>query len=82
MATGAKKYDAVVKLDGTNFKLWKFQLTLTLKAHKLFSVVDGSTPRPAAAADQDEWDTKDVEAQAIIASTLNAVQMNHVYDCT
>ena len=82
MASSSKKLDYIVKLDGSNFKLWKFQLTLVLKAHKLWNVVSGVETRPAADADkQDAWDLKDVEAQSIIASSVNAVQMNHIYDC-
>ena len=83
MASSFKsKVDYIVKLDGSNFKLWKFQLTLVLKAQKLWDVVSGIAARPAADADkQAAWDLQDVEAQSIIASAVNSVQMNHIYDC-
>lgn len=36
-----------IRLDSSNFVLWKFQLTSILKAHKLFGFVDGSLPAPS-----------------------------------
>ena len=52
-----------------------------MKAAEVWDVVSGTTPRPAAAADQPAWDKKDVEAQAILVPTLDKHQTNHVYSC-
>jgi len=35
----------VVKFDGTNFPLWKFQICLTL-THDLMGIVDGNSKPP------------------------------------
>ncbi|XP_022150845.1 uncharacterized protein LOC111018892 [Momordica charantia] len=36
-----------IRLDSTDFILWKFQLTAILKAHKLFGFIDGSVSAPS-----------------------------------
>lgn len=73
-----------VKLDHTNYMLWKFQITSTLKAYKLLDVVDGSYPCPemyikdtngAATSvvnpDFIQWDTKDQALISMISATLS-----------
>jgi len=64
-----------VKLNESNFKRWKFQIKPVLEAPELWGVVSGNTPRPTTgttlAANQAEWDKKDVEARAIIGPTLS-----------
>lgn len=36
-----------IRLESSNYVLWKFQLTAILKAHKLFGFLDGSNPKLA-----------------------------------
>ena len=81
-----KKVDVthVVKLDDTNYPRWKFQVTLVLKAAEVWEVVSRATVRPAATNPDavKAWEKKDVEAQAIMATTINKHQTNHIYNCT
>jgi hypothetical protein len=71
-----------VKLDQTNYMLWKFQITSTLKAYKLLDVVDGSYPcpemynrdtngNPILNSDFIQWDTKDQALISMICATLS-----------
>ena len=71
-----------VKLDQTNYMLWKFQITSTLKAYKLLNVVDGSYPcpemynrdtngNPILNSDFIQWDTKDQALISMICATLS-----------
>ena len=74
--------DTIEKLDGSNYSRWKLQISLLLKAAKVWKIVDGSEAKPAADADKiAEWEQKDIEAQAIIVSSLDATQINHVFNC-
>ena len=73
-----------VKLDQTNYMLWKFQITSTLKAYKLLDVVDGSYPCPemyirdtnsgttsVVNPDFIQWDTKDQALISMMSATLS-----------
>src|SRR6185503_2824730 len=80
----APKFDALrlLKLNDGNYPQWKMQITLSLKAAKYWKHVNGDTPRPTAeGAAQTTWDDTDIEAQALIASTLDEIQTHHVYNC-
>jgi len=37
----------LVKLDGSNYERWRLQISLVLKAAKLWQIASGETPRPA-----------------------------------
>ena len=78
----AKNQISIDKLDGSNYNKWKFQLTLLLQSNELWDVVSGDSLKPTTDdALKKAWMKKDVEARSIIASTLDSVQINHVYDC-
>ncbi|CAG7731317.1 unnamed protein product, partial [Allacma fusca] len=82
MATKIRS-DSIEKLSGSNYQRWKLQITLLLKAAKLWKYVDGSVVRHKTDKDeQEKWDDKDIEAQSIIVPTLDAAQTNHIYSCT
>lgn len=81
----AKKIDTshVLKLQDGNYQRWKLQVSLVLRAAEVFDVVDGTTPKPAAAGDDlKKWEKKDIEAQAIIVPLLDKKQTGHIYNCT
>jgi hypothetical protein len=70
---------SVVKLSDGNYQHWRLQITLVLKAAKVWGCVDGTVAQPAVAAPgRDEWNAKDVQAMAIIVTTINQVNANHV----
>jgi hypothetical protein len=73
-----------VKLNQTNYMLWKFQITSTLKTYKLLDVVNGSYPCPemyirdtngaaTSVVNRDfiQWDTKDQALISMISATLS-----------
>jgi len=81
----ARKIDTshVVKLDDTNYQRWKLQVSLVLKASEVWTVVDGTAPRPddTKAVEQKAWDLKDIQAQALIVPLLDKKETNHIYNC-
>ncbi|OXA48994.1 Copia protein [Folsomia candida] len=83
MTSTIKRIDVthIVELGDTNYARWRLQITLLLKSHDLWEVVNGTTQRPADEAQQPAWDKKDIQAQSIIVPTLSATQTNHIYDC-
>lgn len=69
----------ISKLTGENWKMWKFQMKITLKWKGFFSIVNSTTKRPTP--DPDEWDSKDAKAQEIIVSRLDEKVVTHVLAC-
>ena len=69
-----QKFDTshVSKLTDSNYEIWKLQVSLVLKAAKLWPYVCGDTVKPEGAAAA-AWSEKDVQAQAIMVPTLNAM---------
>ena len=78
----------VVKFDGTNFPLWKFQICLTLTQHDF---IDGSSkpPLPTVNADGDitneaavkNWKLQDNTAQCFIAATIEQNKLRTLMTC-
>ena len=83
MAT-VKKLDTahIVKLDDTNYHQWKLQITLVLKAAEVWTVVSGEEMKPEDDDDVQDWNKKDITAQAIMVPTLSKHQSNHVCNST
>lgn len=84
-----------LRLDSTNFILWKFQLTSILKAHRLYGLVDGSTAKPSeflAASSSDavpspnlafsDWIAKDHVLMTLINATLSPAALAYVVGCS
>lgn len=72
------------RLDGSNYRTWKFQINAILRSQDLLGVVDGSSAKPAetaAAKDQKEWQQKDGKAMAILFASVNGEQASHLLDC-
>ena len=65
--------------DGSNFASWKRLTRRALRLRKLWTVVDGSLPRPAAgSATLDDWLEKDEEALGQIEFTLKPGPLNTI----
>jgi gag-polypeptide of LTR copia-type/Domain of unknown function (DUF4219) len=72
----------LTKLNDSNYRYWKLQVTLSLQAKKLWPVVCGESLRPRIAGDaQIAWDERDLEARALLVPTLEEKQMFHIYNC-
>lgn len=72
------------RLNGSNYRVWKFQIISILRSQELQSVVDGSYAKPAdSAADKDKntWSQRDGKAMAILFASVNSEQATHLLDC-
>lgn len=72
------------RLDGSNYRTWKFQINAILRSQDLLGVVDGSFVKPADDADSKDktaWQQKDGKAMAILFASVNAEQASHLLDC-
>ena len=68
----------VEKLKGPeNFQLWKFQVTILLKANNLYLNVLEPGPNPTTEA----WTKKDAQAQKVIVLTLDKKVVMHIMSC-
>ena len=76
----SKKYDLpLLEQDGSNFASWKHLTQRALRLRKLWTVVDGSLPRPAnGSATLDDWLEKDEEALGQIEFTLKPGPLNTI----
>jgi len=75
----------ISKLNGENYPQWKLQVSLVLKAYKVWGHVDGTNAQPsdaATAADKTKWNDADVEAMAIMVPLVDTKQMTHIRSCT
>ncbi|KAF2885473.1 hypothetical protein ILUMI_20701 [Ignelater luminosus] len=65
MATTRSETVNVPKFDGSNFQLWKFSVTILLKAEKLLTIVNGkdTEPEDKKSSEWTAWDTKNSRAQ-------------------
>ncbi|EFN74617.1 Copia protein, partial [Camponotus floridanus] len=67
----------VEKLNGVeNFQLWKFEITILLKANDLYEVAT-----EVSAVQDAAWLKKDANAQKVIVLSLGKKPMTHVLNC-
>lgn len=81
----AAKTDAcqITKFDGSNFQLWKFSISIILKAEKLLSIVEGREAQPAATerAAHAAWEDRNAKAQVIILTSITQNQVQYLVNC-
>lgn len=81
-----------VRLDSTNYVLWRFQISPLLKSHKLFKYVDGSIKAPEAIIrtegqppsinpDHEIWYERDQALITLINATLTQTALSYVIGC-
>ncbi|CAK9821231.1 Retrovirus-related Pol polyprotein from transposon TNT 1-94 [Anthophora plagiata] len=74
----------IVKLDGTNYSTWKFEVVIALEAKDLFGFVDGTTVKP----DEDKttelkaYGQKSAQVKIIILSTIAQNLRRNLYNCS
>lgn len=61
----------IKKLTGDNYPIWKFQMSIMLRARKLLEIVDESAPR-VRSKNGDEWLDKDVACQSYLISAIDS----------
>jgi len=70
------------KLNGTNYKLWKFQIDAVIKSRGLADAVNGNVPPDTASEENKrQYDRDDGRAMAILISSMDTEQANHVLTC-
>jgi hypothetical protein len=83
--TMSEKEPTLVKVEGNDFHLWKFQAQIVLESRGLWGVVSGEEQRPASASfallPDGEWLKRDSKAKALLVTSLGMGQINHVTNC-
>lgn len=87
----AKDISHVVKFNGSNFPLWKFQVCLTLNQHDLMDIVEGKAKLPQTQVDAigavtneaaiKKWKSEDNSAQCLIAATVEQSHLRTLMNC-
>lgn len=81
-----------VRLDSTNYVLWRFQISPLLKSHKLFKYVDGMIKAPKATLnverqpeqinpEYEQWHERDQALTTLINATLTQTTLSYVIGC-
>lgn len=85
MTTAARNSDLaqISKFDGSNFQLWKFSVSILLKAEKLMPVVDGTEAEPVdqSTPGWKTWEEKNCRAQVILLTTISQDQIQNLVNC-
>ena len=74
----------ITKFDGTDFSVWKFEVTQALMAHSLDDMVDGARTRPTGSrdhADVKAWAKDNAKAMSIISSAMDRRQLQNLIMC-
>lgn len=73
---------AIHRLNGSNYKLWKFQIDAVMKARNLTDVMAGTVPAEDATNDvKSQYERNDGKAMAILISSVDSEQANHILMC-
>lgn len=70
---------AVTKFNGTDFGLWKYQMSVYLDYHGLYEVVSGTTVKSEQNAER--WDTIDKKARFALTQSMELSQIRHIVNC-
>lgn len=71
------------KLDGTNFRLWRFQITAFMKAHALTDNIEGKVPVSNASEEtKATYERKEGRAMNALIQSLDSERANIVLSCT
>jgi len=77
--------------NGTNFQTWKYRICTVLRLQGLMKIVDGTTKRPILIqsadkstnqSDINDWDHRDMEAQAQLTLTLKDEPLSGILHAT
>lgn len=72
----------LLKLDGENWAVWKFQTSVILRSRGLYDIVTGENLKPdSGTADIEKWIKGDCKAQEIIVTRVEPGPMTHLLSC-
>lgn len=73
-----EEINQIEKLTGAeNYQLWKFQVTILLKASDAYDIVTREQPIPKT----ENWARKDASAQKVIVMTIDKKIVVHIMNC-
>lgn len=82
MASAIQSIDRIDKLNGNNYRSWKFNMKMALVQRELWQHATGEAVRPAEDVDEIErFNRKQEKALAAIALSVDADQQVHILDC-
>src|SRR5262245_26946566 len=79
MSINTEMVHVIEKFDGKNFHLWKFKIQIVLEDKDLWSIVDGSEPRPEDQKETKVWDKRAKKAFMTICLNLKNSQYKNPY---
>jgi hypothetical protein len=69
------------KVDGGNFRLWKFKMRMMFSKHGLWKFVDGSATLPSEEVVMVDYNEKEMKAFALLCEHLTDAQLAHIQYC-
>src|SRR4051812_26137853 len=72
---------AIERLNGTNYSLWKFRMRMILIKEKTWDVTSGKMTAPTDAKALKAWTTRDQDALASICLAVSDSEMSHLTKC-
>ncbi|KAL6416954.1 hypothetical protein ACFW04_013075 [Cataglyphis niger] len=81
MAKSASQTTLLHRLNGHNFKLWKFQMEATLRSQDLFGWAHGIEAEPTDTSKIPAWMKSDGKTMGILISSLEADQAQLILTC-
>ena len=74
----------LTKLDGNNFPLWRFEITLTIESKELTGYLDGTAQKPNKTDKPVEWQTwkkKSSQTSVLLLSLVAKNLCQHLINC-
>lgn len=70
------------RLNGSNYKLWKFQIDAIMRSRGITDVLEGNAPEETATAEaKKQYAKDDGQAISILVASLERDQANHILAC-
>ena len=76
---GELSTSSMVKFDGSNYQVWKFQILSILEAHGLDTLVEGKKEKPADLKKEDgiQWSKDNAKAKYILSTAMASDQLEN-----
>jgi len=82
LSTDSIDLKSVVRFDGSNFQVWKFQMRAIFTATGLLKLVDGTETKPESTVDGlDVWNARNARAMCYISSSMDHKQLETLITC-
>ncbi|KAG5895417.1 hypothetical protein JTB14_029428 [Gonioctena quinquepunctata] len=71
----------LLKLDGKNWIVWRFQTSVILKGRGLYEFVNGDNPKPTQAEEVSKWLKENAKAQELLVTRMEQGPLTHLLSC-